>query len=71
MIMKLHYKGKYNLDPETLPAVLHKERAVQFKEAGSTRELGKQANIIAVVLLITLFIPIGFLHLIDLDGFGF
>lgn len=71
MIMKLHYKGKYNLDPETLPAALHKEGAVQFKEAGSTRELGKQANIIAVVLLILLFIPIGFLRLIDLDGFGF
>lgn len=38
--MKLHYKGKYDLNPESLPHGEHKPGAVRFKEAEDTKELG-------------------------------
>ena len=31
--MKLHYMGKFNLDPDSLPQAEHKPCAVEFKEA--------------------------------------
>lgn len=52
--MKLHYKGKYNMDPETLPAREHEPGAVKFREAEDTKALGKIANLIALSLMIPL-----------------
>lgn len=54
--MKLHCKGTYNKDPESLPCNPHKEGAVRFKEAENSKALGIIANILAVVILIPLFV---------------
>ena len=37
--MKLHYMGKFNLDPDSLPQAEHKPGAVEFKEADSMKNL--------------------------------
>lgn len=52
--MKLHYKGKYNLDPQFLPCGEHKPGAVKFKEAESSAKLSVIANGIALGILIVL-----------------
>lgn len=56
--MKLHYRGKYNLDPATLPTCKHQPNAVKFKEVDSTKELAVIANRIAIALMILLAIPV-------------
>lgn len=56
--MKLHYRGKYNLDPATLPTCKHQPNAVKFKEVDSTKELAVIANGIAIALMILLSIPV-------------
>lgn len=56
--MKLHYRGKYNLDPATLPTCKHQPNAVKFKEVASTKELAVIANGIAIALMILLAIPV-------------
>lgn len=50
--MKLHYKGKYNLDPESLPKSEHKQGAVQFKEAENSIKLALIANGISLVIML-------------------
>lgn len=57
--MKLHYRGKYNLDPKTLPTCKHQPNAVKFKEVDSTKELAVIANGIGITLMVLLAIPIG------------
>lgn len=52
--MKLHYKGKYDLNPESLPHEEHKPGAVKFKEAESTAKLSLIANGLAFVIMIVL-----------------
>lgn len=54
--MKLHYQGKYNLDPETLPKRKHQPNAVKFKEVSSSKELAVIANTIGLVLMVILSI---------------
>ena len=56
--MRLHYQGKYNLDPETLPKRNHQPNAVKFKEVSSSKELAVIANTIGLVLMVILSIPI-------------
>lgn len=56
--MKLHYRGKYNLDPATLPTCKHQPNAVKFKEVDSTKEPAVIANGIAIALMILLAIPV-------------
>ena len=56
--MKLHYRGKYNLDPATLPTCKHQPNAVKFKEVDSTKELAVIGNGIATALMILLSIPV-------------
>lgn len=48
--MKLHYMGKYDMDPEKLPHGEHMPGAVKFKEAASVREMGIIANGIALAV---------------------
>lgn len=50
--MKLHYKGKYDLNPESLPHGEHKEGAVKFKEAEDSKKLSIIANIAATVITV-------------------
>lgn len=59
--MKLIYEGKYNGNPETLPAREHMPNAVKFKEAESSKQMGIIANVIGIVIIVVLSI-IFFLH---------
>lgn len=52
--MKFHYKGKYNLNPESLPSKQHQPGAVPFKEAKDPKTMGLIANALAVLILIPL-----------------
>lgn len=49
--MKLHYMGKFNLDPNTLPQAEHKPGATEFKEADSMKKLAVIANAVSFVIL--------------------
>lgn len=55
--MKLHYKGKYDLNPESLPHGEHKQGAVRFKEAADSKQMGLIANGLCIVIMILLGIP--------------
>lgn len=55
--MKLHYKGTYDLNPDSLPHGEHKPNAVPFKEAQSTKKLAIIANVAGFFLIILLVIP--------------
>ena len=52
--MKLHYMGKFNLDPDSLPQADHKPGAVEFKEADSMKKLSVIANTVACIILVIL-----------------
>lgn len=52
--MKLHYMGKFNLDPDSLPQAEHKPGAVEFKEADSMKKLSIIANTVACIILVIL-----------------
>lgn len=42
--MKFHYKGKYDLNPESLPHGEHMPGAVKFNEVSDTKKLAVIAN---------------------------
>lgn len=48
--MKLHYMGKYNLDPSSLPHGEHMPGAVKFREAESTGKLALIANALSLII---------------------
>lgn len=52
--MKLHYQGKFDLNPASLPHGEHQPGAVPFKEAEDSRTLGIYANLAAMGLLVLL-----------------
>ena len=52
--MKLHYMGKFNLDPHSLPHGEHQEGAVPFKEATDSKRLSMIATVISVVIFVVL-----------------
>lgn len=56
--MKLHYKGKYDLNPESLPHGEHRPGCVKFREAESTKALAVIGNGLCIVLIILLAIPV-------------
>jgi len=56
--MRLHYRGKFNLDPDSLPHGEHKPGAVKFREAEDTKALARIANRISLTLLAVLSIPL-------------
>ena len=49
--VRLHYKGKYDLDPASLPHGEHRPGAVKFREAADSKALGRIANGLALGLL--------------------
>lgn len=55
--MKLHYKGTYDLNPDSLPHGEHKPNAVPFKEPQSSKKLAIIANIGCVIIMFLLAIP--------------
>ena len=52
--MKLHYKGKFDGNVESLPHGEHKPGAVKFKEPESTKKLAIIANGIALAMYVVL-----------------
>ncbi|MGN0963430.1 MAG: DUF3267 domain-containing protein [Clostridia bacterium] len=54
--MKLHYKGKFDGNPASLPNGEHQPGAVPFKEAEDSRTLGIYANLAAMGLLVLLLV---------------
>lgn len=58
--MKLHYKGTYDLNPDSLPHGEHKPNAVPFKEAKDSKTLALIANIACIVITVLLAIPVFF-----------
>ena len=52
--MKLHYKGTYDLNPDSLPYGEHPPGAVPFKEAKDSKTLALIASIWSVVILVFL-----------------
>lgn len=58
--MKLHYKGKYNLDPSSLPKRPHEKNAVKFKEPKDSKQLMIVANIVSIIIAIVFAIPMYF-----------
>ena len=54
--MKLHYAGKYNLDPESLPHGEHMPGAVKFREAEDTKKLSLIANLLSLAITLLLVI---------------
>ncbi len=50
--MRLHYMGKYDLDPESLPKREHPPGAVPFREAKDTKTLSVFANLAALALMV-------------------
>ena len=55
--MKLHYMGKYDLNPDSLPHGEHKPNAVPFREAKDSKTLALIANLACLVLIILLAVP--------------
>lgn len=58
--MRFHYAGKYSGNPADLPQCEPVPGAVQFKEAKDTKELGKIANSISIILVVVTLIIIFF-----------
>ena len=56
--MKLHYKGKFDKNPESIPAKPHKPNCVKFKEPEDSKKLALAVNIIAVPVLLIFYIPV-------------
>ena len=55
--MKIHFNGKYDLDPDSLPKREHEPGAVMFKEPTDSKQLGIIANGIALAVCVILCIP--------------
>ena len=64
--MKLHYKGKYDLNPESLPTPEHQPGYVPFKEAKDSKTIGIIANVLCIVILIIVSVPIFYRYGFDL-----
>ena len=50
--MRLHYKGAYDLNPESIPHKEHIPGAAKFKEAEDTKELSKTATVISIIVMV-------------------
>lgn len=72
--MKLIYKGKFNLDPESLPHGEHKAGAVKFKEPETPKKMAIIGNALALVItvaaLIGIFVRSGFETNFNIWGIG-
>ena len=55
--MKLHYKGAYDLNPESLPHGEHQPGAVPFREAKDSKTLSILANALSLLIMLLLAIP--------------
>lgn len=56
--MKLHFMGKYDLNPESIPSKPHKPNYVKFKEPEDSKKLSILVTIISIAILVIFCIPI-------------
>ncbi len=56
--MKLHYKGKYDRNPDSIPCKPHKPNCVKFKEPEDSKKLGRIVNLLAIPILLIFYIPV-------------
>ena len=56
--MKLHYKGKYDRNPDSIPSKPHRPNCVKFKEPEDSKKLARTVNIIAVPILLAFYLPV-------------
>ena len=56
--MKLHYKGKYDRNPDSIPSKPHRPNCVKFKEPEDSKKLARTVNIIAVPILLVFYLPV-------------
>ena len=54
--MRLHYKGVYNLEPDSLPQRPHRPGGIPFKEAKDTRTLSIIGNVLGAVIIALLLV---------------
>lgn len=54
--MKLHYQGKYNFKPESLPHGEHMPGAVKFKEAEDLKKFTIITNVIGIVIALVMIV---------------
>lgn len=66
--MKFHYMGKFNGDPESLPAREHEEGYVPYREPDQ-KKLMIIINIIALIITVPLVIAVSFVS--GLNGYSF
>ena len=55
--MKLHYMGKYDLNPDSLPHGEHKPGCVKFREPEDSKKFGILANALSLVFMVVLAVP--------------
>lgn len=55
--MKLHYQGKYNQDPASIPHGEHRPGAVPFREFQSAKSLAIAANLASFFIVALLLVP--------------
>lgn len=53
--MKLHYMGKYNMNPDDLPHDEHEEGAVKFREPEDPKTLGLIGNGLAIGIFVIIY----------------
>ena len=72
--MKLHFAGKYDMNPDSLPHDEHEPNAVAYKEPGDMKKLSVIMNGLAIILLIPLFVLLvlrcGKNTFTDMNGFA-
>ena len=56
--MKLHYMGKYDLNPDSIPCKPHKPNYVKFKEPETSEKLSLTVTLIVIPLLVIFCIPL-------------
>lgn len=69
--MRLHYKGKYDLNPDALPHGEHQPNAKMFKEVQSTKKLGIIANVGCLLLIVLLLVLAYYCRGTDFAGWQF
>ncbi len=57
-MMNLYYMGKYDLNPESIPAKPHKPNCVKFKEPEDTKQFSIIVSIICLVIYVIAIIPV-------------
>lgn len=56
--MKLHYRGKFDMNPDSLPFSEHEEGAVAFKEPKDIKQMAIVTNVIALITVVIAYVAV-------------